>query len=203
MKKIKLILINLFFLTLIILSIIFGDKEADYYSYAIGLLSGIWAVLIVTTINSFSKKKKMKQVFDERQLLNRGKCYEIAFQTLAFLLILDGFIRIMFNFNWSTYLVGTISMLLTSSTVFAIKAIQMDAYHSINSNKKQIIITSIGFGLFNLVFGVIKIIDGTIIENNMVSNYFLNLIAGLMPLMIAGVLLVKKDQESIDSYEES
>lgn len=202
MKKIKLILINLLIMAILVLSLLFGDKESSNFSYILGILSGVWSVVIFYTIMQFRNKKQIEKVYDERQMLNRGKCYEIAFFTLIALLILDGYVRIMFDLNWSTYIIGVFTMIIISLTVFTTLAIKKDAYQAINMNTKSISILSLIVSIFNLLSFITGTIEKGFLVNNQVTNYFLNLVTGLFTLVILIALLVKQRKEK-DNYEES
>ncbi|VEU82217.1 hypothetical protein [Acholeplasma hippikon] len=202
MKIFKIILINLLVSTFVILSLLFGNTDNEYFSYALGVIFGIWAVVIYKTFIIIKNPNQAKKVYDERQLLSRGKCYEISFFTLGGTLLLDGFIRMMFNFHWSNYIVGVISAIFISVSVFSALAIKKDAYEGINSNRSQLIIVLLVMGLFNLVIAVMSIINGEFIEGNMVTSYFLSLLAGVMSLVIAGFTMYKKFKEG-QEHEES
>lgn len=202
MKKIKLILINLIFMAILILSIILGDKESTNFSYILGILSGVWSVVIFYTIMQFRNKKQIEKIYDERQIINRGKCYETAFFALITLLILDGYVRIMFDINWSTYIIGVFTMIIISLTVFTTLAIKKDAYQAINMNTKSISILSLIVSIFNFLSFITGTIEKGFLVNNQVTNYFLNLITGLFTLVILIALVVKQHKEK-DIYEES
>ncbi len=154
-----------------------------------GLTGMVVGILIVAVILKFTKKdKKIKAKYDERQNQNRGKGYQYGFFTMMFLNVAAIMIELgEIPFPVKSSVVYFFNIIV-GVAVYAIYCIFHDSYFSLNENKKRMMILFVIIGAINLVPGIGHIVDGTIMENGMVSY---NLLCGALFIAIFIALIIK------------
>ena len=152
------------------------------------------------TIAFLSKNSKLRtQHFDEMQLLIRATAYRNAFFTvlgvLAVLMVLSsdifGLDRI---FDTATQMC---TALMAGITVFAVYCIKKDAFFGIDYDHKGYVYMIFGIGVFNLVMGIWRLIDGTIRVDGVITftHGASNLIIGVGFFIVLVALLLKKSDD--------
>ena len=156
----------------------------------IGAIIGTVFCVIVYAIAQ--KDNSMKQNYDERQELNRGRGAKYGIYTMFFLnMILFLTEAAGMRLPMSAGLALLISTIV-GGCVFAVYCVWKEAYYALN--QKTNVFTGILFvvGIINIVIGVKAFADGVAIQNNQFTLRSLNLFAGIMVLVICGSMLLKK-----------
>lgn len=163
-----------------------GVKVAVVVGLAIGLL--VVVICLAVTKNG----DEMKNQFDERQELVRGRGFMYGFFTLISsnaVLVLLNVLEVSLFRNMEVALTASI---LVGVAVFASYCIWNDGYFALNENRKSMLITFGLIGVLNLVIGIGNLASGEIIENGAFTFRCLNLFCALLFLVIFGVLLLKQ-----------
>ena len=155
----------------------------------------IVVAFLVFFLLSKSKMNRM-QHFDEMQLLIRAKAYRNAFYT-----VICGLVVLMFL---STDFIGLdklvdaptqmCTVLMAGIMVFAIYCIKKEAFFGIDYDNKSYVYLIFGIGALNLVMGIWRVIDGTILEDGVIkfTHGASNLIMGVGFFVVFVALLLKK-----------
>ena len=162
-----------------------GFKVAFVIGLAVGLL--VVAICVAAT----KKGDDIKNQFDERQELVRGKGFKYRFFTMmisnAALLVL----KILEIPLFSNMEVAMTASIVIGVSVFASYCIWNDGYFALNENRKSLLIM---FGLIstlNLVIGIGNVFAGVIIENGAFTFRSTNLFCALMFIAVFIVMLAK------------
>lgn len=162
-----------------------GFKVAFVIGLAVGLL--VVAICVAAT----KKGDDIKNQFDERQELVRGKGFKYGFFTMmisnAALLVL----KILEIPLFSNMEVALTASIVIGVSVFASYCIWNDGYFALNENRKSLLIM---FGLIstlNLVIGIGNVFAGVIIENGAFTFRSTNLFCALMFIAVFIVMLAK------------
>ena len=164
------------------------------------MLVAIMLLAAILTFAFISKNSKLKmQHFDEMQLLIRATAYRNAFFTvlgvLAALMVLSTDI---FGLN---RIVDTATQMCTALmagiTVFAVYCIKKDAFFGIDYDNKGYVYMIFGIGVFNLVMGIWRLIDGTIWVDGVITftHGASNLIIGAGFFIVLIALLLKTSDD--------
>ncbi|MCM1130991.1 MAG: hypothetical protein NC310_03005 [Roseburia sp.] len=161
--------------------------------YPLGFGTGLFiSVLCVSLLSIVIRKKKSYQTqFDERQLKSRGTCFCVSFFFLLIFLFIDGIVRNLLDYEWSSYLVGVFTWGMLSIGVFAIMAIWKDAYTSEGENKLRFSIFLGVIGLIDCVVGIVLLMQDGFVINGQIGTAFINLLGGTVLLVTAINLFVK------------
>ena len=163
--------------------------------YNVGLLCGmlfgvVLGLLVVMLLFKYVKIKKEGSNFeyDERQQIARGNGFKYAYITsiiyngvLCMLAVLGNPLPI----DMSVLILAGI---LLSVLVYVIYCVRHDAYVSLNENANRLMIVFSIIGIVNTLIGVMHIIEGTMIEEGMVTFRCMNLLCGIMLLFVTGIL---------------
>lgn len=157
--------------------------------FVIGLAVGLLVVAIC--VAATKKGDDIKNQFDERQELVRGKGFKYGFFTMmisnAALLVL----KILEIPLFSNMEVAMTASIVIGVSVFASYCIWNDGYFALNENRKSLLIM---FGLIstlNLVIGIGNVFAGVIIENGAFTFRSTNLFCALMFIAVFIVMLAK------------
>lgn len=195
MKKylVEMILTVVLLILDIVILLIFLNTQKQELMYLLGLCTGLFfAVFIICLISIFVQRKRICHGhFDERQLKSRGDCFCVSFFFLLICLFMDGGIRNITNYSWSSYFVGIFTWSMLSVGVFAIMAIWKDAYISIGENKIRFCIFLGIIGILNLTIGIVNAIRNSFIIDGKVDTSFINLLGGFILLVVAVNLIIK------------
>lgn len=195
MKKYLAVIILNFFLFLLdgIVLLIFLITQKQELMYLLGVCTGLFCSVLVISLISIIvlKRRPCHGHFDERQLKSRGDCFCVSFFFLLFCLFIDGMIRNITNYNWSSYFVGIFTWCMLSIGVFTIMAIWKDAYVSIGENKIRFCIFLGIIGILDSFIGIVGVLRNSFIVDGKVDVSFINLFCGFVLLVIAANLIIK------------
>ncbi len=205
MKKYVSLLLSIFiplFITFIVF-IIWVITRQDKVMYIVGFCFGITISSFLIGILAFIRNKRNYRChFDERQNKCRGDCFCISFFVLLGSLFLDGIIRTLLEYDWSSYIVGVSTCGILSIGVFAGTAILKDAYTSIGENKIRFGIFLGCIGILDLGVGIINGIRQGFLEDGKIGISFINIFSGFMLFVVAILLFIKtgisKKKERMD-----
>lgn len=175
-------------------------KDISYY---IGVVVGFLFVVGFGLLIRFTRQsKRLKPEFDERQVAARGKAYKAGFFTL----LIYGAVRTAlqaFGVEWCSGLVFEVIGIVIGAGVFAVVAINNDAYLGFNEdNRHSMIILSL-IGVLNLACGIIGIITDGLWKDGEVPTSFVNLLISVLFLAIVVTnWLHKKKENEIEEVEE-
>ncbi len=168
------------------------EKSGNLFGIVCMMGVVIGVVLCVILYAIAQKDNSMKQNYDERQELLRGRgakygLYTMMFLNLAlFLLEAAGVCLPM-----STGLALFFSVLIGGS-VWAVYCIWKDAYFALNQKAGVFIGVFLVMGIINLIIGIDAFLDGVAIQNNQLTLRSMNLFCAIMILVICGALILKK-----------
>ncbi len=155
-----------------------------------GAIIGVVFCVIVYAIAQ--KDNSMKQNYDERQELNRGRGAKYGFYTMFFLNMILFLVEAAgVHLPMSAGLALFISTLV-GGCVFAVYCVWKEAYYALNQKAKVFTGTLFVIGIFNLVIGVKAFADGVAFQNNQFTLRSLNLFCGIMMIILCGSMLLKK-----------
>ena len=163
-----------------------GFKVAFVIGLAVGLL--VVAICVAAT----KKGDDIKNQFDERQELVRGKGFKYGFFTMmisnAALLVL----KILEIPLFSNMEVALTASIVIGVSVFASYCIWNDGYFALNENRKSLLVLFGFIGLLNLVIGIGNIFAGVVIENGAFTFRSTNLFCSMMFIVVFIMLLLKQ-----------
>lgn len=193
MKKYKFYILLNCLVSLFPLAILIGwiIIRSDGLLYTLGVSVGIWISVLLFTIIVIKLKMNHMPVYDERQLKSRGECFSVSFFVLMGCLFLDGLIRMSFNYDWSSYIVGVTCCAFVSVGTFAIMAIVKDAYTSVGENKLKFGLLLGIIGVIDVIVGIVKIVQDGLLEDGQVGLHFMNLFGGCILIVITIVSVIK------------
>ncbi|MCM1497708.1 MAG: hypothetical protein NC124_04505 [Clostridium sp.] len=162
-----------------------------YLGVAAGFLFGILLVVFAKWLAGKLGGRvewKVKNSYDERQLLARGRAYKYAFFTLIFYVAVVSIAKEIHGIKWFMSFAGMWIGVCLSVTVFAVICIAEDAYMSLYENAKTVVIT---FSLIALInFGAaVPALMGThsLLEDGALSADCMYLVVGITFLVILAV----------------
>ena len=163
-----------------------GFKVAFVIGLAVGLL------VVAICVAASKKGGEVKNQFDERQELVRGKGFKYGFFTMmitnATLLCLH-ILEIPLFSNMEVAM--TVSIVIGVS-VFASYCIWNDGYFALNENRKSLLIMFGFIGVLNLVIGIGNIFAGVIMENGAFTFRSINLFCSIVFIVVFIMLLLKQ-----------
>ena len=156
----------------------------------LGAIIGVVFCVIVYAIAQ--KDTSMKQNYDERQELNRGRGAKYGIYTMFFLNMILFLVEAAgIHLPLSAGLALFISTLV-GGCVFAVYCVWKEAYYALN--QKANVFTGILFvvGIINLMIGIKAFADGVAFQNNQFTLRSMNLFCAIMIFVICGALILKK-----------
>lgn len=176
--------------------------NSKYYIY--GFLCGIIVVVLFVIIRALLQKHKggacCPQQYDERQQAIQGRGYKYAYSTLLGVTILGGVLEVLTDAHYFTLFTFAITALWISLSIFMSYCVLKDAYFSLKSRRKPLIVFFLLAAIINLAFAANGIFsNGGLISNHQLNFYYVNLITGLSLLLNCGVMIAK---EIIERREE-
>lgn len=171
-------------------------------AYQSGILVGIFAGLFFIALHRFIKYKKKKTcLYDERQILTRGKGFQYGFFTLMFYDLIFNATYIN-GTKWCDNLTGNMIGIMLSLCVFAIYCIWNDAYLSLNEKPKLIYFTLGILTLSNLLIGIFALISGRLIQSGRVNLPIINLMLAIETLFLLITFFLKNRLNHKQSEQE-
>ena len=164
-------------------------------AYLMGIICGVVLVALAAYAGSKLMKRSQKKgpkEYDERQVLARGKACQAAYYTLLIYLAAYGFFDAFTGIVWCDRFAGVFIGIALSVAVYAIGCIMKDAYfRAVDSPRAYLILFTV-VGLCNVAFGVVKMVEGTFLEEGILTmGSSANFIVGVMLLVVLAVLLGK------------
>lgn len=160
-------------------------------AYIAGTVCGVLAVLLVCWLISRINKKTgaEKKDYDERQQAIRDKGFRFAYLSLL------GYMAVFALLHSLDIVTGNVSGwlfvgVILSLLVHIVYSIYMDAYFRVSDSPKSYIILFVILGVINIVFGVLKRINGEV-EGTFPAYGDLNLVVGVMLLVTLVNILIK------------
>lgn len=167
-----------------------GYLNIQAIACVLGAVIGIAFFVILLAIAQ--KDNSLKQNYDERQELLRGRGAKYGLYTMMFL-------------NLALFLLETAGVCLPVSTglalffsvliggsVWAVYCIWKDAYFALNQKVNVFIGVFLVMGVINLIIGIDAFLEGVAFQNNQFTLRSLNLFCAIMVLVICGALILKK-----------
>lgn len=174
--------------------------------YVAGIAAGVLAVGLVGLLVGKSAKARCRfgGGYDERQIAAQGRAHKLAFITLGVLCMAYGLADTLIDGPWCSPIAGVFACLCVSIGVWATVCVMHDAYFRTGDSMKYYTRLFGLMGLFNLAIGVMRIHDGSILEDGALNVYSMNPMVGLLSLWLMAVILVKqrRDRHDPDRTEE-
>ena len=156
-----------------------------------GVSIGIACGLLLGFLFKKADDPEGKQKYDERQKIEQGRGYRIAYITtmicLLVSLILNG--SGILPVGYMVFL--TILSAFFGASVLIVYWIWHECYFAINENSKRYLIFIGIFGVFNMVISVINIVNGWMFENGVPTFRCTNLLVAVLFLEIFAALLAR------------
>lgn len=147
------------------------------------------------------KAKNAENHYDERQLVERGRAYKLAFFTLLIYNVIYGCVD-GFGTKWCEPSVGMLVGVFLGVTVFACAAICSDAFGGIHNNTRSIILLWVLIIVVQLICFVLDCVDGVVIENGVLTIHFISLVNAVCFIIILAVYFVHHRKEKLLGEKE-
>lgn len=175
-------------------------------TYMLGFWCGIALVAVFATLfRVWMKKKSGKNApdYDERQAAIRGKGFQLAYITALLVMIFGGTAELSFGVSWCNLFTFAMIALWSSICVFTSYCVVKDAYFTLRSQRKPLIIIMAAAAVINLVVSIGHIRSGTLLTpDGMLGTPFVNLITGAGCLYLAVFMLAWTLHERRQEIEE-
>ncbi len=159
------------------------------------ILGTLLGIVLVTFLAAFSQKDEtMKQQYDERQELVRGRGFKYAFFAMLiwnalFYILKTADIHALYAISMEfVCIVG----IMLGTGIYAVYCIWNDAYFALNQTAVPLMVMLSVFGIINLVFGIRYVMYNPIFQEGTFDIRVTNLLAGMLTLVIFAVMLIKK-----------
>ena len=156
------------------------------------VLMVICVILFVIILAVVQRENSMKQNYDERQELLRGRGAKYGILSMMFLNVALYLLESMGVQLPMTAGIAVILSVFVGGGVYAVYCIRMDAYFALNQKAGAFAGFLFIVGVINLVIGITAALDGRIIQNNQLTDRSLNLFCGIMMIILCGSMLLKK-----------
>ncbi len=155
----------------------------------VGVFVGIVIVALLLKFTKTDKSNKCK--YDERQQLVRGKGYQWGFFSMMAISVLSIVLEMgEMALPVEDSVVHFVSIIVGVG-VYAGYCIMKDSYFALNENKKTVLIIFGVVGIINLSNGIVRIMDGSMMENGVVNYNCINFLCGILFVAIFILLLIK------------
>ena len=156
--------------------------------YKMGLLLGVLAgVLVGLLFVALMKHKKVIDFhFDERQERARGQAFKYAFFTLAAVSLCYGALDTILGLPCDT-LAGMFLCFCAAMLVFAVVCIRKEAYLSLYEKPGRVMALFGGLAAFNIGIGAVYLMQGSMVEDGILTFRACNPAVGVMLLIIMGI----------------
>ena len=184
--------------------------EGHSVSYVVGVLVGVLVVgfLCLFLIKRTRRDRRLRQQYDERQRLIRGRGYGIAFYTVVVAIVLYPFLEEWIDFPVETD-VAMYLIVLLGVLVHVVYCIWHDAYVSLMEVRSRVYLLLAVLGLLNLILGIRNVAIGTAFTKGKLNLAGMNLFVGALLLIVFAVLFLRSvipergfDTEDEDGEEE-
>ena len=165
--------------------------------FAGGALAGILAVAIY---GIWKKRNENGPRYDARQAQARANAAKLALDGLPALMLLNGFVREVWQFAWAGPFLETVVLLLIAGTVYVLRCVWTDAYFALREKPKTWGRVFIAMLLVNAALGIMVILDGELVEDGLLAFPAANL---LIAAMFAALLITMALKRRKDAREEA
>ncbi len=156
----------------------------------IGTVLGV--ILLVILLVLAQKDNSLKQNYDERQELLRGKGAKYSVYTMFLLDIVLFLLEAAgVSLPMSPGMASFFNVLVVGG-VYAVYCIWKDAYFALNQKAGVFIGVFLVAGIINLFMGIKAFSDGVAIQNNQLTIRSMNLFCAIMVLVVCGALILRK-----------
>ena len=171
----------------------FRLEKAGNLLGVICVLGAIIGVVFCVILYAVAQKDNgMKQNYDERQEVNRGRGAKYGLYTMFCLnMVLFLMEAAGMHLPMSAGLALVISTLVGGG-VFAVYCVWKEAYYALNQKANVFTVIIFVAGVINLVIGIKAFADGVAIQENQLTLRSLNLFCAIMVLVVCGALILKK-----------
>lgn len=159
-------------------------------AFVIGL--GVGLLVVAICVAASKNGDEVKNQFDERQELVRGKGFKYGFFMMMITNAVLLFLHVLEVPLFRNMEVAMTASIVMGVSVFASYCIWNDGYFALNENRKSLLIMFGFIGVLNLVIGIGNIIAGVVIENGAFTFRSTNLFCSLMFIVVFIMLLLKQ-----------
>ena len=179
--------------------------EGHNVFYAVGFLAGLMVTVMIALflLKRTRRDRRLRQKYDERQRLVRGRGYGIAFYTIVVAIVLYPFFE-----EWANLPVETDAamylIVLFGVLVHIVYCIWHDAYVSLMEVKSRVYLLLAGIGLLNLILGIRNVAIGAAFTKGKLNLAGMNLFVGALLLIVFAVLFLRSvvpERETEDDEE--
>lgn len=170
--------------------------------FLVGILTGIVVfVLLMLVVN---KNRSVKTEYDERQELLRGKGFKYGFFAGLIYVVVLMLLDMMEIAIPATQEVIYFSIIFVAATVMTSYCILTGAYFGINNDRKRFYILSIFVMVINLLTPIRFMIDGSFIQNGLLSTSCINLMCATLFFFISVECIIRNviEKEAGEADEE-
>ncbi|MFT4146756.1 MAG: hypothetical protein QM644_20120 [Mobilitalea sp.] len=157
----------------------------------VSLLIGGTILLIWIVIRSTKYDKSIKEKYDERQALIRGKGYKISFFTLIFYNVGYGIVFSRFDKLPIDTLTAMMVGILFAELVHVVYCIWKDAYFALNDNPRSVLLAFGLLGFINISLGAINVRIGLAFTDGVLNFRGVSFIVGWFFVVIFIALFAK------------
>ena len=168
------------------------EESRDVKAFVSVVSVGIGVLLFVIVFIAVQRDNSMKQNYDERQELLRGRGAKYGLYTMFFVnmsMFLSEAAGV--SLPMSASLALFLSTILGGG-VYSVYCVWKDAYFALNQKANFLIVFLMITAVINLIIGIGAFWDGVAIQNNQLTFRSMNLFGGIMLLVICGALILKK-----------
>jgi len=175
-------------------------------TYMLGFICGLLVVAAAGIIIRMICKKKLGiggNEYDERQKAIQGTGYKYAYLTMLGVVIIGGVIESLLGFAWCSLFTLALIALWISICVFITYCVIKDAYFSLRSRRKPLMIIMMAAGIINLAIGLRNcIFEGGIFPNGQLELNFSNLLTGAACIYLSLMMIARSIYERKQEIEE-
>lgn len=171
---------TIYIIVLIVLMLVIG--------VGVGMLAG----------RRFGKSRQ----YDERQLLAQGQATKYAYYTLMACLAAYVLYDSQAEASILTAPVGVFMCVCVSVMVYAVACIVKDAYIAFNASRGVQMFAFALIGVSNAALGIMRIIDGTMLQDGRLQPQMINLTVGIMGIVIAAALAIRTAMQKKENRRE-
>lgn len=146
-----------------------------------------------------------KDYYDEKQLYDRGKCFQIGFFTALICVWITYFVTDLLEIKFSDYL-NYVFCIWIPLSVYAISLIVKNAYDGVNSNAgKTVSIIFLICGILLLCFRIIMLVidNGHFIDNEEIGSFIASMIQSVCMISMSVVYFIKqyRNKKALDEKD--
>lgn len=157
----------------------------------VSLIIVVTIFLIWIVIRATKYDKSIKDKYDERQALIRGKGYKISFFILTFYNVGYGFVISKMDKLPMDTLTAMMVGILFAELVHVVYCICKDAYFALNDNPSSVLLAFGLLGFINISLGAINIINGMAFTDGVMNFRGISFIIGWFFVVIFMALFAK------------